>query len=35
MILGFGLVIFLHELGHFLMARRNGVFVEKFAIGFD
>ncbi len=35
MILGFGLVIFLHELGHFLMARKNGVFVEKFAIGFD
>jgi regulator of sigma E protease len=33
--LGFGLVIFIHELGHFLMARRNGVFVEKFAIGFD
>ena len=33
--LGFGLVIFLHELGHFLMARKNGVFVEKFAIGFD
>ena len=35
MILGFGLVIFIHELGHFVMARRNGVFVEKFAIGFD
>lgn len=35
MILGFGLVIFLHELGHFLMARKNGVYVEKFAIGFD
>jgi regulator of sigma E protease len=34
-VLGFGLVIFLHEFGHFLMARRNGVFVEKFAIGFD
>ncbi len=34
-VLGFGLVIFLHELGHFIMARRNGVFVEKFAIGFD
>lgn len=32
---GFGLVIFIHELGHFLLARRNGVFVEKFAIGFD
>lgn len=34
-IFGFGLVIFLHELGHFLMARKNGVHVEKFAIGFD
>ncbi len=34
-VLGFGLVIFIHELGHYLMARRNGVFVEKFAIGFD
>lgn len=33
--IGFGLVIFVHELGHFLMARRNGVFVHKFAIGFD
>ena len=35
MIVGFGLVIFLHELGHYLMARKNGVLVEKFAIGFD
>ncbi|MEE2828168.1 MAG: RIP metalloprotease RseP, partial [Myxococcota bacterium] len=34
-VLGFGLVIFIHEFGHFIMARRNGVFVEKFAIGFD
>ncbi len=34
-VLGFGLVIFLHELGHFLSARRNDVKVEKFAIGFD
>ena len=29
----FGLVIFLHELGHFLMCRRLGVRVEKFAFG--
>lgn len=35
MIFGFGLVVFIHEFGHFLMARRNGVFVERFAIGFD
>lgn len=34
-VFGFGAVIFIHEFGHFLMARRNGVFVEKFAIGFD
>jgi len=34
-VFGFGLVIFIHEFGHYLMARRNGVFVEKFAIGFD
>ena len=34
-VLGFGAVIFVHELGHYLMAIRNGVFVEKFAIGFD
>jgi regulator of sigma E protease len=33
--LGLGLVIFLHELGHFVMAKRAGVKVEKFAIGFD
>lgn len=34
-VIGFGFVIFIHELGHYLFARRNGVFVEKFAIGFD
>lgn len=28
-----GLVIFIHELGHFLMARRAGVFVKEFAMG--
>lgn len=32
--LTFGLVIFLHELGHFLMAKRLGVRVEQFAFGF-
>jgi regulator of sigma E protease len=32
---GLGFVIFFHELGHFLMAKWNGVKVEKFAIGFD
>ena len=28
-----GLVIFVHELGHYMMARRAGVFVEEFALG--
>ena len=27
-------LIFVHELGHFLMARRAGVVVEKFSLGF-
>ncbi|MGD1277769.1 MAG: site-2 protease family protein [Tepidisphaeraceae bacterium] len=31
---GFGLVIFFHELGHFLAAKYCGVKVEQFAIGF-
>ncbi len=31
---GLGLVIFLHELGHFLLAKWNDVKVEKFSIGF-
>lgn len=29
----FGLLIFVHELGHFLVARRNGIKVEEFAFG--
>lgn len=29
----FGLLIFVHELGHFLVARRNGVKVEEFGFG--
>ena len=32
-ILGFGITIFVHELGHFIMARRAKVKVETFAIG--
>ncbi|MDR3634275.1 MAG: site-2 protease family protein [Isosphaeraceae bacterium] len=31
---GLGFVIFLHELGHFLLAKWNDVKVEKFSIGF-
>ena len=30
----FGVVVFIHELGHFLTAKYSGVFVERFAIGF-
>lgn len=38
-LLGIGLLLFvglvvLHELGHFILARRNGVDVEEFGIGF-
>jgi regulator of sigma E protease len=32
--LGFGFVIFFHELGHFLAAKWAGVKVEQFAVGF-
>ncbi len=32
--LGLGFVIFIHELGHFVMAKWAGVKVEKFSIGF-
>ncbi len=34
MVLGIGLVIFVHELGHFLAARLCGVRVETFSLGF-
>ena len=34
LILGFSLVIFVHELGHFVAAKWAGVRVERFAIGF-
>ncbi|MCK6483278.1 MAG: site-2 protease family protein [Phycisphaerae bacterium] len=33
-IIGFSLVVFVHELGHFLAAKWAGVRVEKFCIGF-
>ncbi len=33
-ILIFGLIIFLHELGHFLVAKREGMTVQEFAFGF-
>ena len=33
--IGLGFVIFVHELGHFLVAKANGVKCEKFYVGFD
>ena len=33
--LGLGFVIFVHELGHFLVAKACGVKCEKFYVGFD
>lgn len=33
-VLGLGLVVFVHELGHFLVARKVGIHVERFALGF-
>lgn len=33
-IIGLGLLIFIHELGHFLVAKWNGVRVERFSLGF-
>jgi len=29
-----GVLIFVHELGHFLVAKRAGIYVERFSIGF-
>src|SRR5829696_8702853 len=34
LLLGFGFVVFWHELGHFLAAKWAGVKVEQFAVGF-
>src|SRR5919107_4559190 len=34
LIVGFGFVIFWHELGHFLAAKWVGIKVEQFAVGF-
>lgn len=34
-VIGIGLVIFIHELGHFLVAKACGVKCEKFYVGFD
>lgn len=34
LVLGFGFVVFWHELGHFLAAKAVGIKVEQFAVGF-
>ena len=34
-VFGLGIVIFVHELGHFLVAKACGVKCEKFYVGFD
>jgi regulator of sigma E protease len=33
-VIGLGLIVFLHELGHFLLAKKNKVRVEAFSLGF-
>ena len=33
-ILGLSFLVFIHELGHYVMARRLGMRVEVFSIGF-
>ncbi|NQT00220.1 MAG: RIP metalloprotease RseP [Candidatus Omnitrophica bacterium] len=30
----FGILVFIHEFGHFILAKRNGVRIEKFSFGF-
>ena len=35
MVMGLGAVIFVHELGHFLVAKMCGVKCDKFYVGFD
>ncbi len=34
LVFGFGMVVFIHELGHFLAAKSVGVRVDRFALGF-
>lgn len=33
-LLGFGFLVFIHELGHYWVARRQGIAIEVFSIGF-
>lgn len=34
-LIGIGIIIFIHEAGHFMAAKKVGVRVERFAVGFD
>ena len=29
-----GLIVFIHEFGHFILAKMNGVYVHEFSLGF-
>ncbi|MDR1759413.1 MAG: site-2 protease family protein, partial [Fibrobacter sp.] len=33
-IIGLSFLVFVHELGHFIVAKKNGVRVKTFSIGF-
>jgi len=33
-IIALGILVFIHEFGHFIVAKKSGVFVEEFSIGF-
>ena len=33
-VISLGFIIFIHELGHFIAAKRSGVKVERFSLGF-
>ena len=33
-ILILGLIVFIHELGHFIMAKKHGIYVYEFSLGF-
>lgn len=32
-LLVFGVIVLIHEMGHFLLAKKNGIYVQEFAIG--
>ena len=32
-LLVFGIIVIFHEFGHFIVAKKNGIVVEEFAVG--